>query len=92
VKLSWEDLKGRVWRLRDVFTVAVYERDRDEMYSQGLYVELPAWGFHLLDRLQALVLELNQSVLVLVANRQKLILGQAHGERNGYDYGIHPAG
>ena len=49
VRVPWDDLKGRVWGLRDVFTAAFYERDGDEMYSQGLYVDLPAWGFHFLD-------------------------------------------
>ena len=49
VRVPWEDLKGRGWQLRDVFTAAVYERDGDEMHGQGLYADLPAWGFHFLD-------------------------------------------
>jgi hypothetical protein len=49
VRVPWDELRGRVWQLRDVFTAAVYERDGDEMYNQGLYVDLPAWGFHFLD-------------------------------------------
>jgi hypothetical protein len=49
VKVPWDDLKGGVWRLQDVFTAAVYERDGDEMCVQGLYVDLPAWGYHFLE-------------------------------------------
>jgi hypothetical protein len=48
VRVPWDDLNGRVCRLQDVFTMAVFERDGGEMYGQGLYVDLPAWGFHFL--------------------------------------------
>jgi glycosidase len=49
VRLAWDDLKGRTWRLKDAFTSAEYERDGDQMCGPGLYVDLPAWGFHLLE-------------------------------------------
>jgi hypothetical protein len=49
VRVPWDDLKGGVSRLKDVFTAAIYERDGDEMCGSGLYVDLPAWGFHLLE-------------------------------------------
>ncbi len=49
VRLPWRDLEGRTWRLRDAFTDAVYERDGGEMCGPGLYVDLPAWGFHVLE-------------------------------------------
>ncbi len=49
VRVPWEDLKGKMWRLKDIFTTEVYERDGEEMYGQGLYVDLPAWGFHFLE-------------------------------------------
>ncbi len=48
VRLPWDELAGRPWRLADVFTERVYERDGDEMSDPGLYVDLPAWGFHFL--------------------------------------------
>jgi hypothetical protein len=44
----WDDTPGGSWRLRDEFTSQVYERDGDEMRLHGLYVDLPAWGFHFL--------------------------------------------
>ncbi len=49
VSLPWDDLQGRSWRLKDAFTSAVYERGGDQLFGPGLYVDLPAWGFHLLE-------------------------------------------
>ncbi len=48
VRLPWEDLKGRAWRITDLFNGQMYERSGDEMYTQGLYVDLPPWGYHFL--------------------------------------------
>ena len=48
VRMPWEDIAGRSWRLTDVFSGAVYERDGDEMRGVGLYVELDGWACHLL--------------------------------------------
>jgi hypothetical protein len=48
VRVPWEDLKGKMWRLKDIFTTEVYERDGEEMYGQGLYVDLRL-GFHFLE-------------------------------------------
>jgi len=49
VRVPWDDLKGASCRLKDVFTGGVYERQGDEMCGQGLYVDLPPWGFHFLE-------------------------------------------
>ena len=46
VQLPWEELKGRSWRLIDLFTGTVYGRNGEEMCQPGLFVDLPAWGFH----------------------------------------------
>jgi Alpha amylase, catalytic domain len=46
VQVPWEELKGRSWRLIDLFTGAVYGRNGEEMCQPGLFVDLPAWGFH----------------------------------------------
>jgi hypothetical protein len=48
IQIPWHDLACRAWRLTDSFTGEVYERDGGEMQSVGLFVDLPAWGFHLL--------------------------------------------
>lgn len=46
VRVPWDSLRGRTWRLRDAFTSEIFERDGDHMVEPGLYVDLPAWGFH----------------------------------------------
>jgi hypothetical protein len=48
IPLPWPDVAGRPLRLRDAFSGAVYDRDGGEAIQPGLYVDLPAWGFHLL--------------------------------------------
>jgi len=47
VRLPWPDLGGRRLRLADALSGEVYERDGSELLDPGLYVALPAWGFHL---------------------------------------------
>jgi glycosidase len=41
-------LGGRTWRMMDEFSGTVYERQGDELQNAGLYVDLDAWGFHVL--------------------------------------------
>ena len=48
VRFPWADLGGRRLRLADAMSGEVYERDGGELVGPGLYVALPAWGFHLL--------------------------------------------
>ena len=48
VRLSWEELSGRSWRLIDLFSGKLYERDGHEMLDPGLYVDLHPWEFHFL--------------------------------------------
>jgi hypothetical protein len=48
VRVPWMDLKGKRWRLMEIFSSAVYERDGDEICGPGIYVDLPEWGFHFL--------------------------------------------
>ena len=48
IHMEWSDLSGAAWQLEDKFSGATYDRCGDELLSQGLYVELPPWGFHFL--------------------------------------------
>jgi hypothetical protein len=48
VRLPWEDLDGRVWHLKDLFSGSIYERDGKEMIEPGLFVDLEPRGFHFL--------------------------------------------
>jgi hypothetical protein len=43
VHVPWRDLMGKTWRLSDVLSEMIYERDGDEMQDLGLYVELRPW-------------------------------------------------
>jgi len=48
IVLPWPQLHGRSWRLVDLLDGRAFERDGDELAGPGLYVDLPAWGAHLL--------------------------------------------
>jgi hypothetical protein len=48
VQVSWANTGGGNWHLIDVFSNANFERDGDEILSQGLYVELGPWNYHFL--------------------------------------------
>jgi hypothetical protein len=49
VWLPWSDVGGRTWELRDLLSGAVFERAGDDVAASGLYVQLPPWGFHVLE-------------------------------------------
>ena len=46
VRFPWADLAGRRLRLADALSGEAFERDGGETIGPGLYVALPAWGFH----------------------------------------------
>ena len=46
VALPWNDLAGRSWRLRDRLGAVSYEREGADLAARGLYLDLPAWGYH----------------------------------------------
>ena len=48
IHLPWDDLAGRAWRLEDQLAGDVFERDGDELTNEGLFLQLPPWGFHFL--------------------------------------------
>jgi hypothetical protein len=47
VTLPFNDLRGEKVTLQDLMSEASYLRDRDDLLTQGLYLNLQAWGFHL---------------------------------------------
>jgi Alpha amylase, catalytic domain len=53
VKVECNALQENRWRLTDLLSDAVFERDGNEMLSAGLYVDLQPWGCHFM-RLTAL--------------------------------------
>ncbi len=52
VRLPWDDLAEKTWRMSDPLGDNSYEREGDEIAVCGLYVELPPWGYHFLTRWQ----------------------------------------
>jgi hypothetical protein len=49
LELPWRDLIGRTWRLRDRFGTALYDREGAGLAARGLYLDMPAWGYHLFE-------------------------------------------
>jgi len=48
IRMPWDDLAGRSWRLTDVLTQSMYDRNGTDMHDAGLYVELNPWHVHFL--------------------------------------------
>jgi len=48
VRLPWDDLAGRAWRLTDRLGGDRFDRDGGRMAGDGLYVELDGWASHFL--------------------------------------------
>lgn len=49
VRLPFADLGGKPWRLQDQLSDAVYERDGNELQSDGLYLDMHPWQYHVFD-------------------------------------------
>jgi hypothetical protein len=48
VPLPFADLGNRQWRLQDQMGSASYDRAGNDLQSQGLYVDMPPWRYHVL--------------------------------------------
>lgn len=48
VHLGGDDLRGKVWRLADSLNGDGFIRDGNQLCTEGLFVDLDAWRFHLL--------------------------------------------
>ncbi len=46
VALPWTDLAGHTWRLKDRMGTGAYERDGSDLASHGLFLDMPAWSYH----------------------------------------------
>ncbi len=49
VPLELPGLAGRKVTLSDLLGSAHYERDGDDLACRGLYLDLPAWDYHLFE-------------------------------------------
>ena len=46
VRIPFEGLEGSQWRLRDLMSDAAYDRDGNDLQRKGLYLDVPAWSYH----------------------------------------------
>jgi len=49
LQIPFDELRGKQIHLRDLMGSAVYDRDGDEVRSRGLYLDMPAWGYHVFE-------------------------------------------
>ncbi|MDJ0518426.1 MAG: alpha-amylase family glycosyl hydrolase [Trichodesmium sp. MO_231.B1] len=49
VLLPFESLRGQRYRLQDLMNDISYDRLGDKLISRGLYLDVPAWGYHVFD-------------------------------------------
>jgi len=49
VRVPWDELRGKTWRLSDALSGGSYDRSGDEMRDAGLYVDLEPWQCHLFE-------------------------------------------
>jgi hypothetical protein len=48
IYIPWSSPDRSSWRLTDLLSNDVYEREGRDLYVNGLYVDLPAWNYHFL--------------------------------------------
>jgi hypothetical protein len=49
VRPPFGNLAGGRWQLNDLLGEASYERDGSELQAAGLYLDVPAWGYHVFE-------------------------------------------
>jgi hypothetical protein len=49
VRLPFANLAGKRWRLCDLLSDAVYDREGNDLLNRGLYLDMPAWSYHLFE-------------------------------------------
>jgi glycosidase len=53
VEIAWSGPEDRNWRFCDRTGAAIYDRQGYELSTRGLYLDLPAWGYHVFEVLPA---------------------------------------
>ncbi len=49
LRLPFDELRGLTIRLRNLIGPEAYDRNGDDMQAQGLFVDLPAWGYNVFE-------------------------------------------
>lgn len=47
LQIPFDAIRHHTVRLQDLMSPAVYERDGEELFARGLYLDLPPWGHHI---------------------------------------------
>lgn len=53
LRLGFDEMQGKLMRLHDLLSPAQYDRNGDELLSPGLYLDLPPWGYHVFELMEA---------------------------------------
>ena len=64
VRMSLPDLAGQTVQFQDLLGPDCYDRPGDDLMSRGLFVDIPAWGYHVFDVQWLAPLLLSQPSLV----------------------------
>ena len=51
VAIPWPGLEGHEWQLRDRMGAALFDRNGGDLAAPGLYLDMPAWAYHVFDML-----------------------------------------
>jgi hypothetical protein len=46
MQIPFSDLAGQPVLLQDLMSTTVYERDGSDLVARGLYLDMPAWKYH----------------------------------------------
>jgi hypothetical protein len=49
LKIPFDNFKEKEVHLRDLMSTQQYDRHGDQIRSPGLYLDLPAWGYHVFE-------------------------------------------
>jgi hypothetical protein len=49
IKPNFAGLKDQAVRLKDMMSSAMYDRDGNKILSEGMYFDMPAWGYHIFE-------------------------------------------
>ena len=49
LQIPVEQLDGKTIRFRDLMSSHVYDRDGDDLRARGLYLDIPAWNYHVFE-------------------------------------------
>jgi hypothetical protein len=49
MRMPFPELVSRTVRFHDLLSTDYYDRPGDDLLSRGLFVDIPAWGYHVFD-------------------------------------------